>query len=66
MDDAKLEGLWERLLSRQPEEVRTAFLSLSTREQEAVLAHLGRMVTEPGWHPEQRTSAQAALDALNG
>ena len=61
-----IEDLWDGLLSRQPELVRTAFSSLDLAERAAVLAHLQRIVGEAGWHPEQRLSAQAALDALEG
>jgi hypothetical protein len=59
-----LETLWDRLLSRQPEQVREAFDSLAPGEQAAVRAHLERMASEPGWHPQQRASAQAALAVL--
>ena len=59
-----LEDLWDLLLSRQPELVRKAFSELPPPEREAVRQHLEHMVSEPGWHPEQRRSAQAALDAL--
>jgi hypothetical protein len=59
-----LEALWENLLSRQPDRVRAAFAGLSADERSAVLAHLQRMAEEPGWHPEQRKSAAAALKAL--
>jgi hypothetical protein len=58
------ETLWESLLSRQPEQVRAAFNSLDPGGQKLVLEHLQRMTGEDGWHPEQRLSAQAALDAL--
>jgi len=58
------ETLWENLLSRQPERVRAAFAVLNAAEGAAVLAHLQRMAEEPGWHPEQRISAAAALEAL--
>ncbi len=61
-----IEDLWDGLLSRQPELVRTAFSSLDLAGRAAVLAHLQRIVSEAGWHPEQRLSAQAALDALEG
>jgi hypothetical protein len=63
MDD-ELEILWDALLSRQAETVRQAFSSLSEGERLAVLVHLRRMANEPGWHPEQRASAQEALKAL--
>ncbi len=62
MDD--LEILWDSLLSRQPEAIREAFESLGESDQQAVIAHLQRMIAEDGWHPEQRLSAQAALQAL--
>ncbi len=64
--DADLEILWELLLSRREEEIRSAFNRLTRQEQAAVTAHLQRMATETGWHPEQRRSAQAALAALAG
>lgn len=64
--DADLEILWEGLLSRRPEEIWAAFNRLTRQEQAAVRAHLQRMATETGWHPEQRRSAQAALAALTG
>jgi hypothetical protein len=59
------EDLWDQLLSRQPAQVQAAFTSLTSAEQNAVLAHLSRMVNEAGWHKEQRLSARAALQALS-
>jgi len=59
-----LEALWEELLSRQPELVRAAYASLNAGQQKAVYAHLERMASEPGWQPEQRRSAKAAIQAL--
>ena len=59
-----LDNLWDFLLSRQPEQVRSAFLSLPEDERQLVVAHLQRMASEPGWHPEQVISARAALLAL--
>jgi hypothetical protein len=59
-----LDDLWSALLSRQAEQVRLAYRSLDAEQQRSVRAHLLRMVHEPGWHAEQRISAQAALDAL--
>jgi len=59
-----LEELWERLLSRKAECVKEAFSGLTKNEQESVLAHLKRMSDEPGWHVEQRLSAQFALRFL--
>jgi len=59
-----VEQLWDNLLSRQHKLVRAAFESLGEDEQVAVLAHLRKMTSEPDWHPEQRASAMAALEAL--
>ncbi len=66
MDDFidPLEALWSSLLSRHPDTIRTAYQTLSVEEQQAVLEHLRRMASEPGWHPEQQRSAEAALHAL--
>jgi hypothetical protein len=61
-----LEDLWDRLLSRQPELVRAAFLSLDSEERASIIVHLQRIVSEAGWHTEQRISAQSALEALQG
>ncbi len=60
----KLEALWDDLLSRQPERVQEAYLQLDPPEREAVVAHLQRMLAEPGWQAEQRASAKAAIQAL--
>ena len=59
-----LEGLWDGLLSRAPEQVRAVFATLEPAEKQAVLVHLKHIASEPGWQPEQRASAQAALEAL--
>jgi hypothetical protein len=61
-----IEDLWQALLSRQAAQVQAAFGTLDSEQQSAVIAHLRRMTQEPGWHPEQRISAQAALEALAG
>jgi len=60
----KLEALWNDLLSRQVELIREAFNLLDPTSQRTVLLHLKRMESESGWQPEQRTSAKAALRAL--
>jgi len=60
----QLEVLWNDLLSRQVKLVREAFNSLDPSSQRIVLLHLKRMESESGWQPEQRTSAKAALSAL--
>jgi hypothetical protein len=55
---------WDKLLSGETRWVRAAFASLQAGEKRVVMAHLGRMASEPGWQPEQRASAQAALGIL--
>jgi hypothetical protein len=57
---------WDKLLSGEPEWVRAAFASLEEGEKRAVMAHLERMASEPGWQPEQRASAGVALGILVG
>ena len=61
----ELEQLWSDLLSRQPEVIQAAFNKLDPAGQKNVVAHLENMVNDPGWQPEQRESASAALNALN-
>lgn len=63
-DSDPLEAFWDNLLSRQSDKVQSAFETLDPNQRPSVLAHLKRMITEPGWHPEQRQSAEAALRAL--
>ena len=66
MDDTSdyLQELWSDLLSRQPETIRAAFASLDSSSRITVITHLQRMQNDPGWQPEQRASARAALRAL--
>jgi hypothetical protein len=59
-----LEELWDSLLSREPVKILKAFNSLSLDEQKSVIEHIKKMAEEPGWHPEQRNSARAALAVL--
>lgn len=66
MDNQDLQDIWDALLSRQAERVLAMYNSLGSRDKERVLAHLMRMSTESGWHPEQRASAIAALAAIQG
>lgn len=61
-----LEIFWDAILSRQPEQIQAACSHLDDKERKKLIAHLQRMVTEEGWHSEQRKSAQAALDAILG
>jgi hypothetical protein len=60
-----LDSIWDKLLSRQPALIAEAFRSLAQEDQESVRIHLRRMAEEPGWQPEQRASAQAALRAID-
>ncbi|MDR3572651.1 MAG: hypothetical protein P4L50_02205 [Anaerolineaceae bacterium] len=59
-----LEIIWEQLLSRDPEQIRRAYFGLEKGTQREVFDHLHKMAVEEGWHPEQRASAQAALQAI--
>ncbi|MCJ7661628.1 MAG: hypothetical protein MUO67_20970 [Anaerolineales bacterium] len=59
-----VEQIWDKLLSREPGSVREAYSTLDKEEQAAVLTHLRKMACEPGWHPEQRKSADIALEEL--
>ena len=63
--DLYTESLWDRLLSRQQDLIRDSYFTLSAEERESVFKHLVRMTNEPGWHEEQRISAQAALRAIS-
>ncbi|MFN2145355.1 MAG: hypothetical protein ACK2T7_08365 [Anaerolineales bacterium] len=56
--------LWDEILSRDDARIRKAFSSLNQTEKITVRAHLIKMTTEDGWHPEQIHSAQTALDAI--
>jgi hypothetical protein len=59
-----LEILWDQLLSREPQQIRAAFSQLNAADRQGVFNHLQRMASEDGWQPEQRRSAEAALEAL--
>ncbi len=64
VEEIELEALWDGLLSRQPHRIRDTYQSLSRDEQRSVFAHLQRMASEAGWHPEQVISARIALEVL--
>jgi hypothetical protein len=59
-----LEIFWDAILSRQPDQIRAAYMPLGAADRRDLIAHLQRMVSEEGWHPEQRKSAQAALETI--
>jgi hypothetical protein len=61
-----LEQIWDSLLSRETDRIIKTFLSLDEQNQVVVKDHLVRMINEPGWHPEQVSSAMVALKALSG
>lgn len=63
-DPDSLQYFWENLLSRNPARIQSAFLTLDPTSKQAVIAHLQKMATEPGWHPEQVESARAALETI--
>ena len=60
-----LQVFWDHILSRDPEQIRAAFAALDLATQKTVTVHLERMIHEPDWHPEQRLSAQIALEAIS-
>lgn len=55
---------WDAILSREPKRILSVFQILDTATRKAVILHLERMVSEEGWQPEQRISAQTALDVV--
>ena len=59
-----IEEFWDYMLSREPEKITIAFQALSKEEQKNVQNHLKSMAFEDGWLPEQRASAQAALNVI--
>ena len=62
--DDPLEIIWAGLLSEDPKQIRIVYASLDQASQISIMLHLQRMVTEPGWLPVQRQSAQCALETL--
>ncbi len=63
-EQSGFESIWELLLSREPERILAAYVALPADQKKAVLDHLEKMVSEPGWQSGQRISAEAALDAI--
>ena len=64
-EQESIEDLWDNLLSRNPKQILEVFAALDELQQKIVQEHLSRMACKPGWHPEQRLSAQSALKALD-
>jgi hypothetical protein len=63
-DNNALEIFWDNMLSRDPDKILAVFKPLTQEDRRVVIEHLNRMLTEVGWHSEQRDSARAALKAL--
>jgi NADH:ubiquinone oxidoreductase subunit E len=64
IDHLSIELLWDSLLSREPEKIKSTFHHLNQSERSAVIEHLNRMTTEDGWHPEQKNSALIVLQII--
>lgn len=58
------EAIWDAILSREATRIIQTWQKLNQEEQNSLLTHLERMVSEDGWHSEQVISAQSALDVL--
>ena len=58
------EVIWDAVLSRESMRILSTWHELNPDERTSLLAHLERMVSEGGWHPEQVISARCALDAI--
>lgn len=63
-DPDSLQNFWENLLSCNPAQIQSVFMALDPTSRDAVIAHLQRMTSEPGWHPAQVESARAALRTI--
>ncbi len=59
-----LESVWDGILSEDEAMIKETYLSLSAEDQQVVLTHLNKMVSETGWQPVQIQSASTALSAL--
>ena len=60
----EIEEIWDQVLSRDPESIQKAFSVLDRIDRRSLTVHLQKMAKESGWQPEQRKSAQIALDAI--
>lgn len=60
-----LEKMWGDLLSREPDHVVMAFEKLDPENRINVVMHLKAMVSEKGWHSEQKKSARIALKTIH-
>ena len=64
IDHLSIGLLWDRLLSREPEKIKSTFHHINQSERNVVIEHLNRMTTEDGWYPEQKKSALIALQII--
>jgi hypothetical protein len=60
-----IEKLWENILSREANLIKSAYDSLADEEKQQVVDHLKIMISESGWQKEQQISAAAALEVIN-
>ena len=60
-----IEHVWENILSREPDRIRSQWRTLTAEDQASIIEHLQRMVHEEGWLDVQRESARTALDVLD-
>ncbi len=60
-----VELLWDNILSRDPKKICETLKILRVEDRQNVMTHLHRMAEDHGWHPEQRTSAEFALRAID-
>ena len=56
--------IWDHLLSRKPDLIKNTFQQLNGADKKNVILHLQRMISESGWHKEQKKSAEIALTNL--
>jgi hypothetical protein len=63
-DSEWLEAFWGDMLSEEAPRIESAWQLLNIEDQNAVLDHLKRMISEDGWADVQRESAQAALSVI--
>ncbi|MBI9050986.1 MAG: hypothetical protein JEZ00_16310 [Anaerolineaceae bacterium] len=63
--DAYLEKVWGGILSEEEQLIIETFQELGNEDQQTILAHLKKMVSEDGWQPSQVHSASKALAVLD-
>lgn len=63
MASEDLEAFWAEVLSGESARIRAVLDRLESPSRRAVLDHLRRMASEPGWTEGQQHRARAALEA---